>query len=84
MELDFLPLQENVEFSSFIIDVILPSILLKRIETNNNTNKKSEVYERNCVSCPKVYVGQTDRSSKKRAPEYKRSFIKGTTDLSYS
>ena len=59
----------------------------KYIKNNKSkTDKlyKSGVYQLNCGSCPKIYIGQTGRSFKKRINEHKYSFNKFKLNSNYA
>lgn len=57
---------------------------LKNNKDKNIKNNNSGVYQINCGSCDKVYIGQTGRNFNKRITEHKNNFLKEKTDSTYA
>lgn len=57
---------------------------LKNSKPRQNKDSKSGVYQLNCGSCSKTYIGQTGRSFETRILEHKRSFINSKIDSNYA
>ncbi|XP_045466683.1 uncharacterized protein LOC123675373 [Harmonia axyridis] len=49
-----------------------------------NKDNKSGVYKLKCGDCHMVYIGQTERSFKKRIHEHQKSFTSNTTHSTYA
>lgn len=59
-------------------------ILIERSKNRIEKYKKSGVYKLVCKDCPKIYIGQTWKTFKKRIEEYMRCFINNNLGSAYS
>ena len=57
---------------------------LKNSKSKTDKNNKSGIYQLNCGTCPKTYIGQTGRSFKTRIKEHKNSFLNQKNNSNYA